>query len=424
MTSQSHDAEVASESGTLIVEFITVPVEGMESSLPVEDAVQLQLPVHSVSRPAAEMNSIPVPWRHPLRSAAWLFRAGFGIVSLIMLLALLAAIPIVNVLVLGYLLEVEGRVARSGRLRQAFPLLGRAPQLGAMVLGTWLWILPLRLLSDTLADARLIDPTSNATRNLGVVLPIAAVLVAVHLILALARGGSLSTFFRPIKNFRWLLARIREGNYLSRAATAIREFIADLQLRHHFWIGIRGLFGAALWLFIPTALFGVVDRTEGGPILVTLFGGFCLLLVFLWLPFLQARFAAEDRFRAFFELGKVRKLFNRAPIAWLVATLVVYTLALPLYLLKIALVPRDAMWFITIVFIASIYPARVITGWAYSRALRAGTDAWFGWRWMSRLLIVPLVGSYVFLLFFTQLIGAHGKGVLFEHHAFLLPVPF
>jgi hypothetical protein len=30
----------------------------------------------------------------------------------------------------------------------------------------------------------------------------------------------------------------------------------------------------------------------------------------------------------------------------------------------------------------------------------------------------------VFLLFFTQFIGQHGKGVLFEHHALLLPVPF
>jgi hypothetical protein len=36
----------------------------------------------------------------------------------------------------------------------------------------------------------------------------------------------------------------------------------------------------------------------------------------------------------------------------------------------------------------------------------------------------PLVAVYVFLLFFTQFIGQHGKGVLFEHHALLLPVPF
>jgi hypothetical protein len=39
-------------------------------------------------------------------------------------------------------------------------------------------------------------------------------------------------------------------------------------------------------------------------------------------------------------------------------------------------------------------------------------------------LLLPLVGAYVFVLFFTQFVGEHGKGVLFEHHALLLPVPF
>jgi hypothetical protein len=76
------------------------------------------------------------------------------------------------------------------------------------------------------------------------------------------------------------------------------------------------------------------------------------------------------------------------------------------------------------VFIMSIYPARVISGWAYSRAVQAEKRPWFGWRWVCRLLGVGLLGAYVFLLFFTPLLGEHGKAVLFEHHAFLLPVPF
>jgi hypothetical protein len=82
------------------------------------------------------------------------------------------------------------------------------------------------------------------------------------------------------------------------------------------------------------------------------------------------------------------------------------------------------MWFVTLVFIASIYPAKVVTGWAYHRAARRGKRAHFLWRWTARSLMVPLVGFYVFLLFFTQFIAEHGKGALFEHHAFLLPVPF
>jgi len=370
------------------------------------------------------MGRIPTPWRHPIRALGWVIRAGFGIVSMILLLAVLAAIPIVNFAVLGYLLEVEGRVARTGKLRQSFPLLGRAPQLGSIVLGVWLWILPLRFLSMAVGDARLIDPHSTSTRVLGTVLRAAAVLVAAHLALALARGGTFSCFFRPIKNARWLSQRLREGNYLSRAAAGVRAFVADLRLRHHLSLGFRGFMGAALWLVVPTSLFAASSKTEGASVLVTIVGGVFLLVIFSWVPFLQAHYAAENRFGAFLELGTVRRLFRSAPIAWLIALAAVYTLALPLYLLKVALVPRDAMWFITIVFLMSIYPARVLTGWAYSRALRAARPAWFGWRWLARTLMVPLIGLFVFLLFFTQFIGEHGKGVLFEHHAFLLPVPF
>ena len=125
-----------------------------------------------------------------------------------------------------------------------------------------------------------------------------------------------------------------------------------------------------------------------------------------------------------FELREVRDLIRRAPLAWCLAVAVTFVLALPLYLLKVALVPRDAMWVETIVFICSIYPAKVITGWAYARACRRTEFAWWGWRWLARAAALPVLGGYVFLLYFTQFIGAHGRAVLFEQHAFLLPAPF
>src|SRR5262245_36568706 len=92
----------------------------------------------------------------------WTIRSLFGIVSLVLMLAVVAAIPIVNFLALGYLLEVEGRVARSGRLRDAFPLVDLAPRLGSMVLGMLLWLVPLRLLAGAAADARLIEAGSRS----------------------------------------------------------------------------------------------------------------------------------------------------------------------------------------------------------------------------------------------------------------------
>ena len=62
----------------------------------------------------------PPVLKHPIRAFFWFLRAGFGIVSLVLILAVIAAIPVVNFLALGYLLEVEGRVARTGKLRNAY----------------------------------------------------------------------------------------------------------------------------------------------------------------------------------------------------------------------------------------------------------------------------------------------------------------
>ena len=72
---------------------------------------------------------------HPLRATAWTIRTLFGIVTLVLLSAIVAAIPIVNFLAIGYLRDVEGRVARTGRVRFAFPMLDMAPTIGAIALG-------------------------------------------------------------------------------------------------------------------------------------------------------------------------------------------------------------------------------------------------------------------------------------------------
>lgn len=368
----------------------------------------------------------PNPLRHPLRASAWIVRGLFGLASLILLLAVVAAIPIINFLALGYLLEVEGRLGRTGKLRNAFPLLGLAPRIGSIVLGVWLWLLPLRLLSSAAADAHLIDPGSRADVLLRTSTQIAWFVVTVHICLALARGGTLACFFTPVRGL-WLIRRLRAGDYLRIASRNIRDFVARLRLRHHFSLGLRGFFGALLWLIIPTTFYAAARQSEGIQILVTIVGGLLLALAFAWVPFLQAHFAAQNRFGAFRELRTIRELFCHAPFAWLLAVIVVYVLALPLYLFKVALPPSDALWGITLVFIASIYPTRVVTGWAYHRAVRRqreGRRSWFITRLFVRLVLMfPLLATYVFLLYFSQYIGAEGKAELFQHHAFLLPWP-
>ena len=85
------------------------------------------------------------------RAAAGLMSAWewcFGVVSMIVILAFLATMPILNLMSLGYLLEVSGRIARTGKFTQGFVGIRKAARIGSIVAGAWLMFLPLRLLSN------------------------------------------------------------------------------------------------------------------------------------------------------------------------------------------------------------------------------------------------------------------------------------
>lgn len=366
--------------------------------------------------------------RHPVQSLLWLLRGLFGLASLIVLLAVIAAIPVVNFLALGYLLEAEGRVGRSGRLRDGFPLLGLGPRLGMIALGTYLWLLPVRLVATSADAAHIIAPGSPADQRMQTLRGVVGGVVAVCLALALARGGSLGSFLLPVRNIPWLLREWRSGTYLETAGRQVRSFVAGLRLKHHFLLGVRGFFAALAWLAIPTLVYASIQNPGGAGAVQLLLGIGLLVLAFAWTPFLQARLAVENRWGAGFELREVRELFCSAPLAWLLAVVVTYVLALPLYLFKAFSPPRDALWPITLIFMATIYPARLITGWAYHRGLMRRTQGKRSW-WITRMAVrvgvmLPLLSLYAFLLYFTQFLGAHGRATLFEHHAFLLPWPY
>lgn len=367
----------------------------------------------------------PVPWRHPLKAISWISTLLFGLVSLVVLLAVIAAIPIVNLLALGYMLEAQGRVARTGKLRYALPLLPLAPRLGSIGFGIWFWLLVVRFVADVAQDATIIAPRSVAATGWGLALSVVSAGVAVHLVLALARGGGFWCFFRPLKNALWLIKALRTGEYWPRAEAAVREFVVALRLPHHFWLGLRGFLGTFLWLLPPTALFATLrDTSKPGQILLTLLGAALLIPVLCWVPLLQTHFAAENRLGAFLELGRIRELYRRASIRCFLAVVVLYALALPLYLFKIAAPPQDALWFVTLIFVLTMYPAKIFVGWSYARARRNEHRQWFFIRWPLWIVLTALLGAFLFLLFFTPAIGSAGRRVLFDHHALLLPTPF
>jgi hypothetical protein len=96
----------------------------------------------------------------------------------------------------------------------------------------------------------------------------------------------------------------------------------------------------------------------------------------------------------------------------------------PLYLLKLEMIPREVAWLPSLVFIVFIFPARLLAGWAYACAQhRKRSSHWF-FGITGALWVPPAVFLYVLIVFFTQYTSWNGIWSLYEQHAFLLPVPF
>lgn len=405
-----------------------VPAELVPDELaptePSLDAVVLSEPADLITAEALEEprlideRSLPRrAWDALASGGEWLF----GMASLVAGLALLSTYPIVQVLSLGYLLESAGRVARTGKLSAGFVGVRKAARVGSLLFGAWLMLWPLRFASSMAAQARLIEPDSPADRGWStglIVLTVLTVLVVAHVIGACWRGGKLRHFLwpAPIK----LARKLWRGGAYREARDATWDFVTALRLPYYFWLGLRGFAGGLLWLFLPVSLMAASQRA---PVLGFV-GGLLLLIVLLYLPFLQMRFAAENRFRAMFEVRSVRRLFLRAPVVFFTVLLLTLLFALPLYLLKIEIVPREAAWLPSLVFVVFIWPARLLTGWAYGYATRRQRNRIWLSRYAARLLMIPVVAFYVLMVFFTQYTSWHGAASLYEQHAFLVPVPF
>ncbi len=347
----------------------------------------------------------------------------FGALTLIIGLALLATFPVLQLMSLGYLLEVSGRVSRTGRLRDGFVGVRKAARIGSFVLGTWLMLLPLRLVSSLWYDAQQIDPDGPVASRWRVGLLVLTVLMVAHVLWAWYRGGRLRHFFWPAPVL--LAKRFARGFRYARTRDALWDFVVSLRLPYYLSLGLKGFVGAMVWMFVPLLLLIGSTRFAGGAAaLVGLLGALLFAAVLLYLPFLQAHLAAQRRLAAVFQWRLVREEFRRAPIAYWLALVVTLLFALPLYLLKIETVPDQVTWIPSLFFVIFIFPARAITGWALWRSRRHQQSRHFVIHWMARLAAIPVVVVYVVMVYFSQFISWNGAWNVFEQHAFLVPVPF
>ena len=346
----------------------------------------------------------------------------FGGTVLVVGLAVLSVLPVLNFLSLGYLLNVSGTVARTGRLRDGFIGVRKAAVIGRFIAGIWLVLWPARILSGLWKDALLIAPDGSSARPWRVALVLVTLLTLWHILWASLRGGRLRHFLWPAPRsfLRWL----REPGKYELLRNAVVDYVHSLRLPFYFWLGLRGFLGALAWLIVPVGILLLASRLPpAGAGLLSLPGGLLLFVAAIHLPFLQARFAATGVFRDLFAWREVRALFRRAPVAFWLALLVTLLFALPLYLLKIELTPRELAWLPSVVFVAFILPARLLTGWAIGRALRHEQPRHAFFRWMSRLAIFPVAGVYVVFVYLIQFLSWNGALSLLEQHAFLVPAP-
>lgn len=349
------------------------------------------------------------------------------LISLVVLLALLSVIPVLQLAALGYLFEVSGRLGRGGKWRDCLPALQPAGRLGLALLALFVVALPIRLVSYWSYTAELIA-TGNPQARLLELSALGLVFLGVlWLAWAWMRGGRPRHYLwpQPIRFAR----EIWRPRTWQQAADQLWNFAAAFGLPRLWWLGTRGALASLVWITPPALL--IIGATREGETglagLVGVIGMAMMGFVVMYLPMLQAQFAAENRWRAMFGWRQIRAGFRAAPFAFWWGTVMTLVLAVPLYLLKIEATPKEVVWAPAMLFIAFMLPAHILTGWAFGRSRRRDP----GRRWWHRLLRItvraaslPFVLAYLLFVYVSQLTSWDGLVTWFNQHAFLVPVPF
>ena len=369
-----------------------------------------------------------------IETTGWLKQSGrfvrsgmhwiFGLISLILVLSIAATLPLIQFLSLGYFLEATARIIRSGRLRDGFVGIPLAARIGSVLGGTFFCSLPIRFFSSLWYSSFLLNGDTLETRGLRLFVFLLALATVIHIAWATFRGGKIRHFLwpAPLKLYR----RLRQGGIYTEASNRLLAFTKRLRLGHLFSLGWRGFLGASLYLFLPVTMMALAPQIpeEGVAGLVAFAGGIALCLALVYVPFAQSELAVTHRFRSQFQLSTLRRQFRHAPVAHWFALVLTLLLALPLYLLKAELIPREAAWLPSLVFVTFMYPARLMVGWAVARAKRRKSPRHWLFRWSAWLGLFPVAAIYALIVYGTQFTSWYGPSSLYEQHAFLVPVPF
>ena len=359
------------------------------------------------------------PFRAFYRFVFWIF----GVVVLVTALALAASLPIVQFIALGYLLEISRRIVKHQKVRAGFWGIQAAARAGGVILGTFVIWLPAYFMSSYYVDATIMLPGSERAAQYGRQTALLAAFAILLTLWAWTRGGLLRHFIwpAPVKFFKEGLNR---KIYVA-AHDKFWECVSQFPLRALFVSGFQAFVGTFCWLIIPIGLcIGGMVLPRGINVVCGTIGYIALAIIFLYLPMLQTRFAVERRLAVFREIGVVRSMYQRAPLALWISMVSVWLLALPVYLVKIELTPREVVMLPAVVFIIFAWPTRILLGWAYARAHRRETPRLRLTIWLGRLTLIPIVFAYGSIVLASRYTSWYGEWSLLEQHALLIPIPF
>jgi hypothetical protein len=349
--------------------------------------------------------------------------------SLVIVLAVAATIPILQFASLGYMLESSGRIARGMPASRCFP--------GAAIAGTIvscaIWIgltwLPVWLVTDLAYSAELIEPGSLRAQRMRLGAQILAGLWVIWSAWALFRGGRWWHFLWPAPiRFAKTIFHLQTWR---EAEDRLWNSIASLHLFRLMKLGLFGTIAAIAWLAIPGLLM-IVSLTspnnqapDNGPLgLIGLIGALGMLWVLMYLPFLPIHMASEGRLLAAFDRKGIRAAFRRAPFAFLMAVLALVVLSIPLYPLRIEVIPAELWWILSFFFVTLIFPAKLLAGWALRRSKMRQKDRHWSLRWIAWIPLVIALSFYIGFLYLAKFAVWEGTASILLQHAFLPPVPF
>jgi hypothetical protein len=349
----------------------------------------------------------------------------FQFASLLLLLAICSTLPVLQLASLGYMLEAGRRIAKNGNLLCGLPGLAKAGHIGTFLLGASLTFLPVWLVRDFAITGQLIDPSNNSVQILEIVSWVMFAMWVSHLMWSVARGARWWHYLwpQPIRILREAWRPI----FWNQAMDRLWNGSSALNLPNLWWLGFRAFIGGLCWLAIPATFMAIGLRGEDRTPLQALIGfvgAILMMLITMYLPFLQMNLAVENRFRAVFELRKVRRQYSSAPWSFLLANFLTLALALPLYLLRIEATPGEYVWLLCLFFVLFSLPGRWFSGFAIYRSQRTGKKhGWYS-RFPAYLVQWAYVPIYLGFLYLSLLVVWDGIASVFFQHAFLIPLPF